>query len=46
MGFEDAESPTFRFVLIAVARWMNQQQQLAIDYPREENRVHSAATPG
>jgi hypothetical protein len=29
----------FRFVLIAVAGWMNQQQQDAIDYLREENRV-------
>jgi putative transposase len=26
-------------VLIAVAGWMNQQQQFAIDYLREENRV-------
>src|SRR4029453_16229952 len=29
----------FRFVLIAVGGWMNQQQQFAIDYRREENRV-------
>jgi hypothetical protein len=29
----------FRFVLIAVAGWMNQQQEHAIDYLREENRV-------
>jgi hypothetical protein len=29
----------FRFVLIAVAGWMNQRQQFAIDYLREENRV-------
>ena len=29
----------FRFVLIAVAGWMNQQQQLTIEYLREENRV-------
>jgi phage-related protein len=29
----------FRFVLIAVAGWMNEQQQMAIDYLREENRV-------
>jgi hypothetical protein len=27
------------FLLIAVAGWMNQQQQFAIDYRREENRV-------
>jgi putative transposase len=29
----------FQFVLIAVAGWMNQRQQKAIDYLREENRV-------
>jgi hypothetical protein len=29
----------FRFLLIAAAGWMNQQQQLAIDYLREENTV-------
>src|SRR5688572_7632047 len=29
----------FRFVVTAVAGWMNQQQQHAIDYLREENRV-------
>ena len=29
----------FRFVVIAVAGWMNQKQQHAIDYLREENRV-------
>jgi hypothetical protein len=29
----------FRFLLICVAGWMNQQQQDAIDYLREENRV-------
>jgi transposase len=29
----------FRFVLIAVAGWMNQQQLHAIDYLREENRI-------
>jgi hypothetical protein len=27
------------FLLIAVAGWMNQEQQLIIDYLREENRV-------
>jgi hypothetical protein len=26
----------FRFLLISVAGWMNQQQQFAIDYLREE----------
>src|ERR1700674_5344095 len=29
----------FRFVLIAVAGWMNQHQVQMIDYLREENRV-------
>jgi putative transposase len=29
----------FRFLLISVAGWMNQQQQLALDYLREENRI-------
>jgi len=29
----------FRFVIIAVAGWMNQHQQHAIDYLLEENRV-------
>jgi hypothetical protein len=29
----------FPFVLIAIAGWMNQHQQFAIDYPREDNRV-------
>ncbi len=29
----------FRFVVISIAGWMNQQQQHAIDYLREENRV-------
>src|SRR3954452_18556379 len=29
----------FRFLLIAVAGWMNQHQLQAIDYLREENRV-------
>src|SRR3981081_794521 len=28
----------FRFLLISVAGWMNQQQQFALDYLREENR--------
>src|SRR5687767_12501002 len=28
-----------RFVVIAVAGWMNQQQLHAIDYLREENRI-------
>ena len=30
---------SFRFVLIAVAGWMNQQQLQMIEYLREENRV-------
>src|SRR4029453_7498584 len=29
----------FRFVVIVMAGWMNQKQQYAIDYLREENRV-------
>ena len=33
----------FRFVLIAVAGWMNQQQLHIIDYLREENRELSVA---
>src|SRR4051812_10311825 len=32
----------FRFVLISVAGWMNQHQQHAIEYLREENRVLQA----
>ena len=30
---------SFRFVLIAVSGWMNQQQLELINYLREENRV-------
>src|ERR1700756_3587036 len=29
----------FRFLLIVVAGWMNEQQRLTIEYLREENRV-------
>lgn len=29
----------FRFLLVAVAGWMNQRQLQVIDYLREENRV-------
>ena len=29
----------FRFLLIAVAGWMNQPQQHAIEYLQEENRI-------
>ena len=29
----------FQFIVIAIAGWMNQKQQYAIDYLREENRV-------
>lgn len=36
----------FRFLLFAVAGWMNQQQQHAIDYLREENRVLRAQIGG
>jgi hypothetical protein len=34
----------FRFLLIAVAGWMNQEQQQIVDYLREENRVLGAQT--
>ena len=36
----------FRFLLFAVAGWMNQQQQHAIEYLREENRVLRAQIGG
>jgi len=41
MSRRDAERPLdpFRFVLIAVAGWMNQRQLQMIDYLREGNRV-------
>ena len=29
----------FQFLLVAVAGWMNQRQQQAIEYLREENQV-------
>ena len=29
----------FEFLLVSVAGWMNQRQQQAIEYLREENRV-------
>ena len=29
----------FQFLLVSVAGWMNQRQQQAIEYLREENRV-------
>jgi hypothetical protein len=29
----------FRFLLIAVAGWMDQEQRQIVDYLREENRV-------
>ena len=32
----------FRFALISIAGWMNQHQQHAIEYLREENRVPRA----
>jgi hypothetical protein len=32
----------FRFLLVAVARWMNQPQQQAIEYLQEENRIFRA----
>jgi putative transposase len=36
----------FRFLLFAIAGWMNQQQQHAIEYLREENRVLRAQLGG
>ena len=36
----------FRFLLVAVAGWMNQQQQYAIEYLREENRILRAQLGG
>jgi hypothetical protein len=40
----------FRFVLLAVAGWMNQRQLQVIEYLREENRVlrihHGRSSPG
>src|SRR2546426_5139221 len=32
-------SPPLRFLLVALAGWINQQQRDVIDYLREENRV-------
>jgi hypothetical protein len=29
----------FRFLIISLAGWMNKQQQYAVDYLREENRL-------
>ena len=31
--------PPLRFILVALAGWMNQQQREVIDYLQEENRV-------
>jgi hypothetical protein len=51
LGGDNGNSPMlkpldpFRFLLIAVAGWMNQHHLQVIDYLREENRVlheHSA----
>src|SRR5580658_9799033 len=36
----------FRFLLLSVAGWMNQKQQYAIEYLREENRVLRAQLGG
>ena len=38
-GHMPAVLDPFRFVLVAVAGWMNQRQLHAIEYLREENRV-------
>ena len=31
--------PIHRFIVLAIAGWMNRQQQDAIDYLKQENRV-------
>jgi putative transposase len=36
----------FRFLLFAVAGWMNQKQHHAIEYLREENRILRAQLGG
>ena len=36
----------FRLLLVAVAGWMNQEQQQIIEYLHEENRVLSAQIGG
>jgi hypothetical protein len=36
----------FRFVLISIAGWMNQQQQQAIEYLREENKTAVSNSAG
>ena len=36
----------FRFVVIAIPVWMNQEHQYAIDYLREDNRVLRAQFGG
>ena len=35
----------FRFVVISIAGWMNHQQQHAIEYLREENKVLRKVRP-
>ena len=39
----DPLPPPLAFLLLLVSGWMNRQQQAAIEYLREENRVLSAA---
>jgi putative transposase len=39
MSSSGAQVDPFRFVLVAIAGWMNQRQLHMIDYLREENRV-------
>ena len=39
VGFTVCCVDPLRFVLISIAGWMNQRQQHAIDYLREENRI-------
>src|SRR5580693_2330411 len=49
LGFWKQMSKTldpFHFLLLSVAGWMNQKQQYAIEYLREENRVLRAQLGG
>jgi hypothetical protein len=49
LGFWKQMSKTlhpFHFLLLSVAGWMNQKQQCAIEYLREENRVPRAQLGG
>src|SRR3954463_14283546 len=39
IALNGARPRPFRFVVISIAGWMNHEQQQAIDYLREENRL-------